>query len=256
MGKLTSWNAGTLPTSWNAGTSPASPHSPRSQGFLVLPLLLLGVILTSSPGFAQALRPSNIPTPPPKTTSSTPTPKQTKQSNVTPSRYISEENLDAYLAFLTTTFSMSKRATDPFGLVQDPNAKPIIKTSVTKQSRRVAPIKATPFAEIIKLIKVTTIMPKDKCFLIGTRSIKQGDRIPLAFRSKNINVEVTLVTSRQIVFLNLENNETAALELNMLPVGMTPGTRGITTPGMAPDRPNAPLELDPAFSLSDKSPNR
>ena len=89
-------------------------------------------------------------------------------------------------------------------------------------------------------------MPGEKRFLVGTRSIKQGDQIPLSFRGKQIRVQVTEVTSQQIAFKNLDNGETASRKLDMLPVGMTPGNRGISAPGMTLDRPNAPIELETA----------
>jgi hypothetical protein len=170
--------------------------------------------------------------------------KTAESANFTPSRYVSEEELPAYLEAFTTVFTIQKRATDPFGQLQDPNAKPVVKPSVAKNSRRVAPIQATPLSEIVRLIKVTTIMPSERKFLIGTRSIKQGDHLPLSFRGKNINVEVSSVSSQRIEFRNLENGETAALPLSLMPVGMTPGNRGISAPGMTPDRPNAPIDLD------------
>lgn len=176
-------------------------------------------------------------------------------SNV-PSRYVGEADLEAYVASLTAIFSMRQRETDPFGQLQDPNAKPLIKTPVATTSRRVVPIQATPFADIIRLIKVTTIMPGERRFLVGTRSIKEGDRIPLVFRGKTISVEVVSVRSHQIDMRNLDNGETASLKMSLLPVGMTPGTRGISAPGMVPDRPNAPIDLDGGNPLDAQSQNR
>jgi hypothetical protein len=164
-------------------------------------------------------------------------------TNLEPSRRIGEELMPAYLQVLTAVLSISKRETDPFGQVQDPDVKPVIKTPIAK-APRVAPMQATPFADIIRLIKVTTVMPSERKFLIGTRSIKQGDRIPLTFRGRSIKVEVASVSSRSIDFRNVENGETASLSLNMMPAGMTPGGEVITAPGMTPDLPDAPLDLD------------
>ena len=65
----------------------------------------------------------------------------------------------AYVASLSAVFSMRDRATDPFGHSRIPNAKPVIKNPVAKTTRRVAPVQATPFADIIRLIKVTTSCP-------------------------------------------------------------------------------------------------
>ena len=161
----------------------------------------------------------------------------------TPSRNVTPEDLKSHVESLLTVFSIRNRATDPFGQIQDPNARPIVKPTIAK-TRRYTPVQATPFSDIVRLIKVTTVMPAERRFLIGNRSIKQGDRIPIAFRGKNLQVEVAAVNSRQIQFRNLENGETAALKLNMLPAGMSPGNDGITAPGMVPDNPNAPIDLD------------
>jgi hypothetical protein len=151
---------------------------------------------------------------------------------------------------------MRGRATDPFGQLQDPNAKRIIKTSSTKTPHRVTQVQATPFADIVRLIKVTTIMPKDKSFLIGTRSIKQGDAIPLNYRGKTFRVEVSSVNSHQIDFRNLDNNETGSLKLDIMPTGMTPGARLMSAPGMSLDRPDSPIELDSGNLPNEKSPAR
>lgn len=161
----------------------------------------------------------------------------------TPSRNISPEELPAYIQTITTVLSIRGRDTDPFGQLQDPNAKPIVKPTIAT-TKRIAPIQATPFSEIVRLIKVTTIMPGERRFLIGNRSVQQGDCIPLAFRGKNIPVEVASVSSSRIQFRNLENGETAELSLRMMPPGMTPGNDGIHAPGMTPDNPNAPIDLD------------
>jgi len=98
-------------------------------------------------------------------------------------------------------------------------------------------------------------MPGERRFLVGTRSFKQGDQFPISFRGRNITVEVSSVNSRQIEFRNVENAETASLKLNLLPVGMTPGTGGITAPGMVPERANAPLEIEAGDSSPETSQN-
>jgi hypothetical protein len=161
----------------------------------------------------------------------------------TPSRRVSPEELPEYIQAISAVLSICGRETDPFGQLQDPNAKPIIKPTIAA-TKRIAPMQATPFSEIVRLIKVTTIMPGERRFLIGNRSVKQGDRIPFAFRGKNIPVEVASVNSTRIQFRNLENGETAELSLRMMPPGMKPGNDGINAPGVTPDNPNAPIDLD------------
>lgn len=162
---------------------------------------------------------------------------------MTPSRRVTPEDLTKYVQTIGLALSIRGRETDPFGQLQDPDAKPIIKPTIASP-KRVAPMQATPFSDIVSLIRVTTIMPGERSFLIGNRSVKQGDRIPLAFRGKSISVEVESVSSNRIRFRKLDNNETADLTLNMLPPGMKPGQDGIRAPGMVPDNPNAPIDLD------------
>jgi hypothetical protein len=171
-------------------------------------------------------------------------PKEPGPAITTPSRLVSGEDIETHVASLSAVFSMKARATDPFGQLQDPEARRLVKPSVAKKNPRIQQIQATPFSEIITKIKVTTIMPGEKRFLVGTRPFKQGDRIPLVFRSKTMSIEVISVSSNQIDLRNLESGETAALKINLLPVGMTPGNGKITAPGMIPDNPNAPIDLD------------
>lgn len=164
--------------------------------------------------------------------------------STTPSRYVGTAETESYVKTVSAAFSIRKRATDIFGQLQDPDAKPIVKTPAPGALKRIAPIQATPLSEIVRLLDITTIMPGEKKFLIGTRSVRQGDQLPLNFRGKDLPVQVTEVTSRQISFKNLNSGETAVRKLDMLPVGMTAGLRGITPPGMKQDRANAPIILE------------
>lgn len=210
--------------------------------------ICLGLILAPS-AFAQSAANFNTKshataTPPAAAQTAKPAPGAAAPAITTPSRQIGTAVLDSYLDTLATAFLIRGRAVDPFGQQQDPNAKPVIKVPVASGVRRAAPILATPFSEIVRKIIVTTIMPGEQRFLVGTRSFKQGDQIPLTFRHKPIRVQVTEVTSRQIGFRNLDSGETATRKLDLLPPGMTPGNHGIAAPGMSPDRPDAPIELD------------
>lgn len=162
----------------------------------------------------------------------------------TPSRLVSREDLDGYVKGLVGIFSMQSRETDPFGRSQDPNAKPVVPVSPANNGRRPAPAPVVSLSEIVRLIVVNTIMPGEKQFLVGTRSFKQGDQIPLVFRNQQLRIEVTEVNSQQIVFRNVANGEMATRKLDVLPVGMTPGTHGIVAPGMMSGREDNPIDLD------------
>lgn len=166
----------------------------------------------------------------------------------TPSRQISSAELGAYVESVSLDFLSKKRAFDPFGQPQDPDAKPIIKKIAEGAPKRITPTLATPFPEIIEKIVVTTIIPREKCFLVGTQSFKQGDQVPLVFRGKKIRAQVTEVTSRKIVFLNLDSGESATRKLDLLPAGMTSGQQKDPAPGMTQDHSTIPIELESADS--------
>jgi hypothetical protein len=221
--------------------------------------VLLGASISSPHAAAQSAKSlKSAPTSPPPAagTTASPAPKAGEPVTVTtPSRFVGPAELGSYVAAMGAMFSMKSRETDPFGQAQDPDAKPVIKM-VAKTTQRTPQLQATPFADIVRLIVITTIMPKEKRFLVGTRSFAEGDRIPLTFRGKQIQIEVTQVSSREISFRNLDTGETATRKLDLLPPGMTPGNRGITAPGMVPDRPNAPLELEAGDAFTDNNPNR
>ncbi len=220
-----------------------------ASGFMVALVMMLQICATSSTS-AQAA--ANFD---PKTLSpEAPVAKEEKPAKplvtevapiiTTPSRQVGPNELEAYLSSLSSVFVSRGRTLDPFGMPQDPDAKPVVKAPVPGAIKRPTQIQATPFPEIVQKIVVTTIMPGEKRFLVGTRSFKQGEQMPLSFRGKLIPVQITEVTSQQISFKNLESGEMASRKLDMLPVGMTPGSRGISAPGMTADRPNAPIELE------------
>ena len=223
--------------------------------------LVLGLVLVSS-AFAQSS--ANFDTKTVAPASSTPAEAQDIKPtssavvapvSTTPSRNISAAELKPYIDSIATVFLIRGRARDSFGQNQDPDAKPVIKASAPLAVRRSAPAQATPFADIVRLLDVTTIMPGEKRFLIGSRSFKLGDVMPLNFRNKPIHVVITEVTSRQISFRNRDSGEIAVRKLDMLPTGMTAGSRGISTPGMVPELLNAPIDLEAADPVSSNSKN-
>ena len=221
--------------------------------------ICLGMALTST-AFAQSAANFNTgnlaPAVAPQKVAPVAKSKADKPPTITPSRFVGPAELDAYVEALTSMLAIRSRATDPFGQQQDPAAKPVIKNPVAKATQRAPQLQATPFSDIIRLLVVSTIMPGEKRFLIGTRSISQGDHIPLSFRGRQIRVEVLEVSSKQILFRNVDTNEIAPIRMKQLPQGMTPGNDGITAPGMVPDRPNAPIELEPGDPTAENSQNR
>lgn len=185
---------------------------------------------------AQAARPA-APAP-------TSNPAPVPDPNVPQASRYAGANIEAYVANLTSQFEIRNRATDPFGQLQDPNAKPIVKPTIArKPARRMTAEPPKPLSSIVEQIEVTTVMPKSKRFLVGNRSIAQGDKLTLSHRGKQVPTQIIEVSSRQIVFKDLETGELATRQLKILPQGMTPGTRTLIAPGMTPAGANAPLEV-------------
>lgn len=237
-----------------------------TAGFLAV-LLLASTLASRIPAHAQSMAPPDKAA---KTSAKAPisgkersvapaatsTTKASTLSPDTPSRFVSPDNLAPYIKSKLEAFTARQRTTDPFGQPQDPDAKPVVKPSTRKSSHRPTQIKATPFSDIVKLIKVTTIMPAEKRFLIGTRSIREGQRFPINFRSKNINVEVVSVSSRKILLRDTDSNDTATIDTKFLPDGMTRGTVSTEPLGMKQDSPNAPIDLGNDTLLSQEQANQ
>jgi len=216
-------------------------------------VIVLTFHLTLSPASAQT---EPLPLPAKGKAAGSP-PKEPAPAKIISSRFVAEKDLDAYVDSTSAMFSMRDRATDPFGQPQDPNAKPVVKAAAPKAQRRIVQVQATPFSEIVASIKVTTIKPREKSFLYEGTSYKPGDHIDnLTFHGKSIRLEIVAVNSQQIVFRNLDNNETASVKSPELPHGMTRGTHGINALGMTTTRTKAPVELDPTYSPNDKTQSR
>ncbi len=187
-----------------------------------------------APAATAAAKPAEIPA----------VPEPAELLVISESRMVPDDRIDAYAATLSASFSMRTRELDPFGHQQDPDAKPTIKEPA-RALNRIAPRQETPFSEIVRMIPVTAIMPGERSFLVGSRTVKVGEMFPLGFRGKSIRARATTVTARKISFENLDSGETASRTLDLLPPGMSMGAGGsISAPGMVPDSANAPIELD------------
>jgi hypothetical protein len=160
-----------------------------------------------------------------------------------PSRFAGKDSA-TYTASRAAVFSMRTRATDPFGLIQDPNVKPVVRKIATRlPAERQAALPPTPLSDIVKLIRVTTIMPGEKQFLVGVRSFSQSEEFPLVYRGKKMRMKILEVSAQKILFQNLDNGEKAALMTEMLPAGMIAGGDRIQPPGLVSPLDNIPLEL-------------
>ncbi|MCF7674680.1 MAG: hypothetical protein K9N23_16290 [Akkermansiaceae bacterium] len=204
------------------------------------------ILLWLIPTLAAAAQP---PATPNHTPNHTPAPA-TPDAAATPSRYAGADPT-TYAAALAKRMAILSRAHDPFGQPQDPDAKPVVKPTLAKTTRRSFKAEPpAPLSEIVSQIKVTTVMPKARRFLISDRALGVGDKIPINYRNKQILTQITEVSAARIVFKNTETNEIGILKLDMLPSGMTKGTASIIAPGMSPTDPDAPLEVGSPLSQS------
>lgn len=159
-----------------------------------------------------------------------------------PSRYAGEDT-EPYIRARAAIFSMRNRMTDPFGLNQDPNVKPVVKNIVANKPRRQAALPPTPLSEIVKQIRVTTIMPSEKKFLVGVRIFSEGDEFPLVYRGKTLQVRIMEVSAQQIIFKNIASGEVGILQADVLPPGMIAGGGNSRPPGMISNDDDTPLDL-------------
>lgn len=162
-----------------------------------------------------------------------------------PSRFAGDE-IEAYVAARAALLSMRDRAVGPFGLFQDPTIQPIVKQADSElPSRRQAALPAVPLLDIVKLIRVTTVMPREKMFLVGVRKFREGDEFPLEYQNKTLQIRVIDVTANKIRFRDMKTGEDAALETGILPPGMIiGGDREMRPPGMVSPTENTPLRLE------------
>lgn len=209
-----------------------------------LTFILLGLIPTLAAVAQPPATPTHTPAP------ATPDAAAASDAVATPSRYAGADPT-TYSAALAKRMAILSRANDPFGQPQDPDAKPVVKPTLAKATRRSFKAEPpAPLSEIVSQIKVTTVMPKTRRFLINDRALGVGDKIPIHYRNKQILTRVTEVSASRIVFKNTETDEIGILKLDMLPSGMTKGTASISAPGMSPTDPNAPLEVGSPLSQS------
>ena len=177
-----------------------------------------------------------------------PAPASAGEIDPTPSRLVAPPAIESYLKSVSSLLLMQNRERDPFGMTQNPEAEPVAKVSMFGNNAAPVVKRATPLSEIVAMISITTIMPGQKMFLVGSRPFKQGNLIPIRHQGKPLRVQIMEVTSQQITFRNLDTGETANRNLSFRPAGMKPGSQGVTVPGMTTDSQNAPIDLDAGVS--------
>lgn len=154
-----------------------------------------------------------------------------------PSRFAAG-HIESYTAARIADLSMKSRSTDPFGLFQDPDIKPVAKPTSTGVIRPAkGNIAAVPLEEIVKKMKVTTIMVKEKSFLSEGQVFKESGEISINFQDRTKRLKVLKVEPKQIIFKDMDSGEEVTLKTDVLPPGMNAGGDKIKPAGMvAPDQ--------------------
>jgi hypothetical protein len=211
-----------------------------------LVVALLASLFASPASFAAKPKTAQ----PLKTAKAKPTATKTKESPEFLSPRYQLAHIDSYIDDHEKTYDIRTLDIDPFGLPQDPSKKPITPKITPKRFHKYKNIPPTPFADIIAALRVNAVMPHQQRFLIGSRSIRRGDKFPSVFRDKSITVQVLRVEGKKIDFLNTTTGETAALSLELLPPGMNRESGKANPPGLVRNDPAAPIEvqLDPPAS--------
>jgi hypothetical protein len=139
---------------------------------------------------------------------------------------------------------MNDKTMDAFGLYQDPNIKPVIKDNPVAQ-RNLGHLPAVPLADIIKRIKVSTVMVKEKSFLVGVRAFKESEEFDISFQEgRTKRLKVLKVEAKEITFMDVSGGEEATLTIDVLPLGMAPGDDRLRPAGMVDPREKQVLNLE------------
>jgi hypothetical protein len=162
------------------------------------------------------------------------------------SRFILPENQKQYLDKMLSRMSMTNRSADPFGRSQDPDAAPAIIASPDPARQRLDALQQkVPLQQVVSLLKISTVIPREKRFLLdGGSSFEVGEIVPLTYRGKSVQAQVVSVNSSQISFRDSVSGETATLEMKLLPPGMQPGAAAPGAPGLFRNDKQAPINLD------------
>lgn len=167
---------------------------------------------------------------------------QAEGSNV-PTRLVTED-VEGYLTGIRAKLAINSKDRGPFGLFQKPGKEPAqpLLTPFERPKKRAE----IPFATIVNALPVAAVIQAEGMFMIGSRSVKVGEVLPLVAGGRTVRAQVESVRAAEITFRNLANGDVAVKRLDMLPNGVRPGGGVIRPPGVVPDGGplEVPVELD------------
>lgn len=159
-----------------------------------------------------------------------------------PTRLI-DGDVSKHVDMLRARLAISTQERGPFGLFQKPGKEPVKAfVSPAKKLRTVV----IPFDAVVDALTIAAVMPSDKMFMVGSRSLRVGQTLPLVAGGRTFRTRVEHVRSDQIGFRNLEDNEMAVKRLDLLPDGVSAGGGKLTPQGVIPSNGGSaePLQVD------------
>ena len=132
--------------------------------------------------------------------------------SVQPSRLVAPEHVERQVEELSARFSISDRATDPFGQAQDPKDGHIIRVTPP-----VPPVPQPIFANAVARIPVEALVPKQQRVMIAGTFVEVGHVFPARFKRWIFQVEVNQVRAGEVDFRNVKTDEIVTHHLKQAP---------------------------------------
>lgn len=201
-------------------------------------LVILAVILSAEQLLAQDLGEiSNSNQPTSSTTNSPPA-----LESIRPSRF-HLSNRAPLIEALVSRLNMTKRAIDPFGLPQDPDAPRPVATTTPQVATPV--ITRPPLSQALQGMSVNMVMPAKGSFMIGANTIQIGQTLSLKKGDTVYKAKVEKIDTRAITFRDQETQEIAELLLDLLPSQIQKGQNASeSVPGMQRTNDAPEINLD------------
>ncbi len=106
-----------------------------------------------------------------------------------------------------------QRNMDPFGLATYPreNDAPVITEDIYRATPKIT------LNQALQTLKINGVNLQRKEFLIGGRQAAEGDVIELTFKGEVFLAQITEVSATQLLFRDLQRDETGVLQHDILP---------------------------------------
>ena len=163
----------------------------------------------------------------------------------TPCRYLGKSETD-YIQAMKARFAIHGRDVGPFGRNQDPSEEKIDIAIKPRAGRALTKKFKTPFDDVIRAIKVTTVNFRKKTFYAGGQRYHVGEQFPLELGDEKFLVRIDTVGSKAIGFTDMKTGEHVAKSFNQI-LGVKVGPGPLSVPGVTrsgASRPPMKLQLN------------